>query len=41
MEQGEILSTNNYLASAESEPLLGELEEISRMILAFMRTLKS
>jgi four helix bundle protein len=36
-----VLSMNQFLSSAETEPLLSELEQESRMILAFMRTLKS
>ena len=36
-----VLSQNNYLRFEEVQPLLVELEEQSRMILAFRRTLKA
>jgi four helix bundle protein len=36
-----LLSKDNYLKNEEVTPLLSELEEESRMILAFRRTLKS
>jgi len=36
-----ILSKENYLASEHIQPLLSELEEQSRMLLAFRRRLKS
>jgi hypothetical protein len=36
-----ILSKDNYLSSKQVPPLLSELEEQSRMLLAFRRRLKS
>jgi four helix bundle protein len=36
-----ILARKGHFPTAEAAPLLGELEEQSRMILAFRRTLKS
>jgi hypothetical protein len=36
-----IFTREKYLLSAESEPLLPELAEQSRMILAFRKTLKA
>jgi four helix bundle protein len=36
-----MLSNDGYLSGQEIQPLLSELEEESRMILAFRRTLKS
>lgn len=36
-----ILSRENYLEPVEIAPILDELEEESRMLLAFMRTLRS
>jgi four helix bundle protein len=36
-----ILSLNNYMEPTEVQPLIDELEQQSRMILAFIRTLKS
>ena len=36
-----IFTRENYLLSTESEPLLPELAEQSRMILAFRKTLKA
>jgi len=36
-----LLSKDGYIAPDEAEPLLPELEEESRMLLAFRRTLKS
>ena len=36
-----LLSKDGYISRDEAQPLLSELEEESRMILAFRRTLKS
>jgi four helix bundle protein len=36
-----IFTRENYLLSTESEPLLPELAEQSRMILAFRKTIKA
>ena len=36
-----LLAENSYLETSRTEPLLKELEEISRMITSFKRTLKS
>jgi four helix bundle protein len=36
-----LLAENGYLETSRAEPLLKELEEISRMISSFKRTLKS
>ena len=36
-----LLSENRYIEEADLKPIIGELEQESRMIFAFMRTLKS
>ena len=36
-----LLSENRYIEKADLKPIIGELEQESRMIFAFMRTLKS